>query len=592
MKNFWKSLMIVLVSVFALASCEDVPAPYPNPDNGENGGGNTNEEVAPAGEGTLENPYNVAGVLVYIEGLGADVESSTAVYVKGKVLSNNTTEATITQYGNMTFDIIDEGNTSKTFKAFQVYGPGNKKFTAVDQIKEGDEVIVYGKVVNYKGNTPETVGKGQAYVVSINDNGNAGGDTPGEEIAPIGDGTAEAPFNVAAALAYIETLGADVESATAVYVKGKVLSNNTTEATITQYGNMTFDIIDEGNTSKTFKAFQVYGPGNQKFTAVSQIKEGDEVIVYGKVVNYKGNTPETVGKGQAYVVSINGNGNTGGDTPGEEIAPTGDGTAEAPFNVAAALAYIETLGADVESATAVYVKGKVLSNNTTEATITQYGNMTFDIIDEGNTSKTFKAFQVYGPGNQKFTAVSQIKVGDEVIVYGKVVNYMGNTPETIGKGQAYVVSINGKEEMPEPGEDNPGGDTPSGDASEYANTISYTAGSNFYDDGVATINGVSDVKVLKIGTSKATGEFTFTSSSDKLTFYAVTWNKASSASVKFLVDDNEVASVTVRENTGAANNSPYTLTVSSEDKYEITIPAGKTIKVTADKRIIFFGMKN
>ena len=341
MKNFWKSLMIVLVSVFALASCEDVPAPYPNPDNGENGGGNTNEEVAPAGEGTLENPYNVAGVLAYIEGLGADVESSTAVYVKGKVLSNNTSEATITQYGNMTFDIIDEGNTSKTFKAFQVYGPGNKKFTAVDQIKEGDEVIVYGKVVNYKGNTPETVGKGQAYVVSINDNGNAGGDTPGEEIAPIGDGTAEAPFNVAAALAYIETLGADVESATAVYVKGKVLSNNTTEATITQYGNMTFDIIDEGNTSKTFKAFQVYGPGNQKFTAVSQIKEGDEVIVYGNVVNYKGNTPETVGKGQAYVVSINGKeempepgeDNPGGDTPGGDTPNEG---ADASFVMASA----------------------------------------------------------------------------------------------------------------------------------------------------------------------------------------------------------------------------------------------------------------
>ena len=204
MKNFWKSLMIVLVSVFALASCEDVPAPYPNPDNGENGGGNTNEEVAPAGEGTLENPYNVAGVLAYIEGLGADVESSTAVYVKGKVLSNNTSEATITQYGNMTFDIIDEGNTSKTFKAFQVYGPGNQKFTAVSQIKEGDEVIVYGKVVNYKGNTPETVGKGQAYVVSINGKeempepgeDNPGGDTPGGDTPNEG---ADASFVMASA---------------------------------------------------------------------------------------------------------------------------------------------------------------------------------------------------------------------------------------------------------------------------------------------------------------------------------------------------------------------------------------------------------
>ena len=588
MKKLFRNLMIAAIAAFGIASCDDVPAPFIEP------GGGTDEPEVPVeavGDGTLESPYNVAAVLAYIDGLDADVESAEAVYVKGKVKVNSTTESTITQYGNMTFDMIDEGNESKTFKAFQVYGPGNKKFTSVDQIKEGDEVVIYGKVVNFKGNTPETVGKGQAYVVSINGEGEEGGNEPGEDVTPSGDGTEASPFNVAAALAYIEALGADTESAEAVYVKGKVLSNSTTESTITQYGNMTFDIIDEGNASKTFKAFQVYGPGNKKFTSVDQIKVGDEVVVYGKVVNFKGNTPETVGKGQAYVVSINGKGEDGGNEPGEDVAPSGDGTEASPFNIAAAVAYIESLGSGVESAEAVYVKGKVLTNSTTAATISQYGNMTFDMIDEGNSSNTFKAFQVYGPGNEKFTSVSQIKVGDEVVVYGKVVNYMGDTPETVGKGQAYVVSINGVAEMPDPGEGE-GGDTPEGDAGEYASNITYVKGTNSYDDGVATINGVDNVKVYKIGTSKATGDFSFTSNGEKLTFYAVTWKGGTSAKVQLLVDDSEVANVTVKENVGATFNSPYTMTVTESDKYEVTVPAGKTIKVTADKRVIFFGMKN
>ena len=39
MKKFWKTLMFALVGVFALSSCEDVPAPYPIPNGG--GGNNT-----------------------------------------------------------------------------------------------------------------------------------------------------------------------------------------------------------------------------------------------------------------------------------------------------------------------------------------------------------------------------------------------------------------------------------------------------------------------------------------------------------------------------------------------------------------------
>ena len=401
-----------------------------------------------------------------------------------------------------------------------------------------------------------------------------------------GDGTQANPYNVAGVLKYIETLGADTESEQAVYVKGKVKSNSTDDQTIQNYGNMTFDVIDEGATDKVFKAFQVYGPGNKKFTAVSQIKEGDEVVIYGKVINFKGNTPETVSKGKAYVVSINGNGgDETPDQPGGEVK--GSGTEADPYNVAGAIAYINTLASGAESDIEVYVKGKVSANSTTANTISQYGNMTFDIIDEGNTSATFKAFQVYGPNKQKFTAVSQIKVGDEVVVCGKVTNYMGNTPETVGKGQAYVVTINGKAELPDDGGEEP----QPGEPSEFSIDLPCTMGTNAYNDGKATINGVSDVSTVKIGTSKAAGNFTVTMPAGKHTFYAVTWKGAGTADVTFSNGETLVKTVTVKENAGAAGNAPYTLTVTDDDKYEIEVAEETTLTVTSDKRVIFFGIK-
>ena len=181
MKKTLKSILIATLSVFAFTCCEDVPAPYQIPEKEEMV---PDKVIDPSGTGTLNDPYNVAGVVAYVNTLQADAESPQAVYVKGKVLSNNTTEATITQYGNMTFTMIDEGNKSTTFTAFQVYGPGKKKFTSVSDIKTGDEVVVYGKVVNYKGNTPETVGKGAAYVYSIQGN-SEGGNGETEEGTPV-----------------------------------------------------------------------------------------------------------------------------------------------------------------------------------------------------------------------------------------------------------------------------------------------------------------------------------------------------------------------------------------------------------------------
>lgn len=283
------------------------------------GGGSSEAQ----GDGTEANPYNVAGVIEFINTLGADNESSTAVYVKGRVSNNSTTESTISSYGNMTFDIVDDGNNEKTFKAFQVYGPGNKKFTAVDQIKVGDEVLIYGKVVNYKGNTPETVGKGKAYVVSINgktaDGGESGGgDQPSGEAT--GDGTLANPFNSVAAKALAMSLG-DNEKSGDVYIKGKIVSVK--EEFGTTYGKGTFYIADDVNapSDDQFYIYRCLYLNNEKYTGGTQIAIGDDVVICGKVTKYVssyGTTPETV-QGEAYLVSLtsNGGGSTGGgDNPG------------------------------------------------------------------------------------------------------------------------------------------------------------------------------------------------------------------------------------------------------------------------------------
>ena len=158
-----------------------------DPEGGSSGGNTGDESGTPEGDGSLDNPYNVAAAIDYVKGLGADVVSPQEVYIKGVVKANTTKQSSFEQYGDMTFTMIDSGFENAEFQAYQVLGLGNNKFTAITDIKQGDEVVVYGKAVYFKGSIPET-SKGTAYVYSINGqtqsgddggDGGDGGDTPG-----------------------------------------------------------------------------------------------------------------------------------------------------------------------------------------------------------------------------------------------------------------------------------------------------------------------------------------------------------------------------------------------------------------------------
>lgn len=448
MKKFWKTLMFALVGVFALSSCEDVPAPYPIPD-AEGGEDTPIVNVDPTGDGTLVSPYNVAAALELISAMESDVESDQAYYIKGKVASNNTTEATISQYGNMTFTIYDEGNPSKTFTAFQVYGPGNKRFTSVDQIKVGDEVVVYGKVVNYRGNTPETVGKGKAYVYSINDGG-GGEETPAS--------SKENPLTVSQA----KTASGNnyVKGYIVGYIDGQKLTEGA-KFSVPSSAETEILLAETPDETNPNNVFPVQLPAGDIRNALELSAHPDylkkEVLLYGSLETYFGvpgmkSTSWASIEGQTF-----GKDPEGGDTPTPEPTgtPEGDGTKASPWNVAAVTQAYYANNNFYDTNKEYYVKGIVTE---VAAFNDKYGSLNYYIADEVSGTNTFYVYSGLGLDKAKFTGKTDLKVGDEVVVCGKFTVYQGTFEFQYNN---YLVSLNGKT--------NGGGDTPgpqpSGDVS-------------------------------------------------------------------------------------------------------------------------------
>lgn len=313
MKKILYTMLVAFMTAFTFASCEDVPAPYGDPNN--NGGTDVpgTEEVA-EGDGSLNSPFNAVAANKFVEaGEGLDAY----VYVKGKVSSVKECSA---QYGNATFYISEDGTSDKTtFYIYRVKGLGNKNIASDDAVKEGDEVVVYAQLTNYNG-TYETA-QNTGYIYSINGQ-TEGGNTPSTGDAT-GDGSKENPFNSVAANNLANSLASGAETEQEYYIKGKVVSVK--EAYSTSYGNATFYISDDGKADNQFCVFRALYLNNEKYTSGTNVAAGDEVVVCGKLTNYMGNTPETVANG-AYLVSLKSNGGSTGadDTVGDTSLPNGD----------------------------------------------------------------------------------------------------------------------------------------------------------------------------------------------------------------------------------------------------------------------------
>lgn len=134
-------------------------------------------------------------------------------------------------------------------------------------------------------------------------------------------------------------------------------------------------------------------------------------------------------------------------------------------------------------------------------------------------------------------------------------------------------------------------------AEDFSSSVEWTLGTNAFSEK-ATVNDVEDVPVLKIGSSKKAGTATLKipAGTTKVSFYGVAW-KGKTATIKASVGETQVATQALAANEGAANSSPYTLTVEDTDKYTITLPAKLetetevTVTTTTNARAILFAIK-
>ncbi len=356
------------------------------------------------------------------------------------------------------------------------------------------------------------------------------------------------PASASAALAYAQTLadGVQVEA----YVKGII---SKIDELSTQYGNATYWISDDGTANKAFEIYRGYYLNGEKFSADDQIKVGDEVVVFGKIVNFKGNTPEMTTGSQ--IMSINGQGGSGDDGGGQ-----GGGD---DWQNASAKTVAEFLAA-ADPNTYYKLTGTVSNFGAT------YCN--FDLTDATGT------VYVYSVKNKDQWS-TKIHKGGTVTLAGKYSYYeAGNQEEVI---DAYIISYDASTEV--------GAETLS---HPLTSSINWTLGANSYDNTstgnntqTAVVNGQNVDNLLKLSTSSKAGSATLNipSGCTKIGFYACGWQAA----------DLTVGSETVsfKKNAGCTGNAPYTLELSDADYYEVPVTSG-SVTVSCPTRVLIIGVNS
>ena len=406
-------LMTLALAVITLASCEDVPSPFgtvtPPKTQGES------STVEPAGDGTAANPFNIAAAIAKCKEIGS-TESTEKYYVKGVVVNAGAADAT---YGNASFYMADEEDTSSKFYAFQVLGSDGKKMTAGYAINVGDVVVIYGPIYNYKGNTPETAGKGAAYIVTIN-----GKRTDEGSSTPTGEyGTKDAPLTVAKALEVINGLE-PAGSVSPAYVKGKI---SKVQSFNDKYKSITYYISDDGSDANALQVYSGKGLDGVDFTAQTDLQVGWTVVVTGELKKYVNSstgatTPEI--NQSSTIVSIDKT--TGGNT-------TPDEGETKKVSVAEFLAASESTSDWYQlTGTVTHLEDGTYNNST------KYGN--FDLVDETGSIYVYGVVTEKGGAKGQFAdlmAAKGIKDGCKITIIGN----RGSYKETAQVVNAYFVSV-------------------------------------------------------------------------------------------------------------------------------------------------------
>lgn len=233
-----------------------------------------------------------------------------------------------------------------------------------------------------------------------------------------------------------------------VYVKGTV--SKVQEIDTGDYGNATYFITDGTNELEIYRG---YGLGGQKFTSTDDLQDGDEVIVYGKLVDYKGTYEMTTG---SKIYSLNGKtqtDNPGGDNPGAGDDPqppytvVGKGTFEDPYTTEDIIKGVYKEG-ELSADILVWVKGTILGcfGSAKEPISTKETVASNIAIGNADGTNVIPVQLVYTKDGDNHVREglnildNPDNVGKEVWVYGSITKYFS----VAGMKSTYDYSFDGK----------------------------------------------------------------------------------------------------------------------------------------------------
>lgn len=423
------------MAAFTFSSCEDVPEPYTLPTQP---GAPTTPEVAT--QGTEASPYTVTDAKTVKTGTGKYIKGYIVGYVPDKALNEAIFgDASSAETAPTNILLAAKADEKEVNNCMPIQLPAGDLRTALN-LKDNPgnlkkELIICGNIETYFGAT----GLKSATYAKINGKeiGKKPGDTtPGTDLKgeAKGDGSEANPFNSVAAQKYTAALEAGKATDKEFYIKGKVQSIK--EQFSASYGNGSFYIADDANSTQ-FYIFRIYYFGGEKWKEGDMtLKEGDEIVVCAKLINYMGNTPETNQGGK--LISVNGktSGEGGSETPDTPSKPdtpaTGEGLTIDGTTVTLSNAAATTTGASVE----LDLNAAGLVNQAAVETVkfSDGSTVTFDANGQENGPKFYtntKGVRVYANNKLIFKGIKKIKQIVMTCDSYNGTNHVGNATATI-----------------------------------------------------------------------------------------------------------------------------------------------------------------
>ncbi|UVQ43470.1 DUF6359 domain-containing protein [Bacteroides thetaiotaomicron] len=646
MKKILNALFLTIITLVTF-SCSDVPAPYDI-----NGGGN-GEGPALTGDGTKENPYDIASAMTKQDNSEAWVMGYIVGCINDKSISTDAVFAPpFTNQANIL--IAADADETDYKKCIPVQLVANTDVrTALNLVNNegnlGKAVVIKGQLTKYFG--VAGLKNPTAAVLDGKDIGD-GGDTPSGDLASLLD-----PSNpVAEVTNTFDDAETDKEYVKEGYVnfaeagartwRGKPFNNNgliqataygSKEASVISWfvtpavnvaqmavKKVTFDCISayykEGTKLEIY--FLEKDGTNLKSTLINVGTLPQSADGYSEAVTLSGDLTSVGDKvgfiGFKYIGSETASGTyqidnlyvgvEPGEGPGPGPDPTGSGTKEDPYDVASVL----TLSTATGTQTA-WVKGYIVGgvkNGNDANTVDAPEDVVFGLDDirssaiiiAGSKDETdYTKCLVIGFGGDSQAAKTALNLVDNPDNLGKEVLLLGTLKYAFGAPG--MKTITDHELVTGGGEPEPG--------KVYTSNIelptSTTTDANKASGGKVIVEG-QEYPILKLGTSSALGFWNspaLAAGASKLSFFAVGWT-GKTGQLTVVIENGgtftggETSKIIALDGktAGAAANSPFTITPAETDYYDFTmtgITASSTIKFTtdgapSDKRAIIFGI--